>query len=266
MQHIKDNTDWEAAVNAVGKNKFEPFLSVPSLYIKEKELQQEINLLYKKVGAVNWQSQNSLNLYGLSLTFNPEQKRENWKLGSFGHPRYKSFSTYDYYSAVSNDKENQIKDDYLDSLGFRIILPEIKEFNLLNNLLQSFKLPIVRCTSRTINGSLCYPTSTIDGGLHIDDSPFEVLRINVSISNNGDFGLQYEGQEPIFAKEGSNLVVNTDVRHRAFIKESNNFLRTNLVIGVTPWLNYDKEKDEWSTNEFFGKLHPYDMVKQGHII
>lgn len=102
--------------------------------------------------------------------------------------------------------------------------------------------------------------------MHKDDCPFEILRVNISITNNGDFGLQYEGMEPLYTPAGENIVVNTDVRHRAYIKQTNDFLRTNLVIGITPWLNYDQLKDEWSLNEYFGKLHPYDIVKQGLLI
>lgn len=266
IEHIKKQTDWQGAIEAVGGHRFEPFLSVPSLKVNAGDVHKEINQLYREVGAVGWQSQNAINLYGLSLTYNPQHQPKDWKLGSFGHPRYKQHSTYDYYKAVNADVTNQVKHDYLDGLGFRKVLPQVKAYKNLYSLLNSFKLPLVRCTSRTINGSLTYPTIRGDGGLHTDDSPFEILRVNVSITNNGDYGLQYGDMEPIFTKPGDNLVVNTDVKHRSFIKQHNDFLRTNLVIGMTPWLNYDHSTDTWSTNEFFGKVHPYDIVKQGLLI
>lgn len=260
IDYIKTQCDWEGAKKAVG-SKFMPTLSV-NLDVDAPALLREVTELYREVGAVTWQSQNSLNLYGLSLNHNPDHHRDLWKMGSFGHERYKRFSKYDYYKAVDADKANRVKDDYLDSYGFRSLLPEVANKPNLKMLFDKFKLPVVRSTARTINGSLCYPTPSNDGGMHVDDSPFEVLRINISLSNNGDFGLQYLGTDPIYTEAGDNLVVNTDVQHRAFIKQPNNFIRTNLIIGVAPWMNYDKEKDEWSLNEYFGRLHPYDIVNQ----
>lgn len=264
IDYIKSQSDWELAVSAVG-TQFEPTLSA-DIKIEHLEILREVHELYREVGAVSWASQPRINLYGISLNCNPDHAREDWKLGSFGNCRYRSYSSYEYYKAVNADKINRIKGDYLDSLGFRATLPEIGGKPYLSALFGSFKVPVVRSTARTLNGSLCFKTMPGDGGLHVDDSPFEVLRLNICLSNNGCFGLQYMDHQPIFTEPGGNVVVNTDIRHRAYIKDNSDFLRTNLIIGVTPWLNYDKQKDTWSLNEYFGKLHPYDMVKQGLII
>jgi hypothetical protein len=264
IDFIKGQCDWGLAVSSVG-SRFDPFLSA-DIQINGQDVLREINELYRELGAVSWASQASLNLYGLSLNYNPDHPPEDWKRGSFGNGRYRSYSVYDYYGAVSADQINRVKGDYLDSLGFRSILPAVSGKSHLKALFDSFKVPVVRSTSRTLNGSLCFKTMTGDGGLHTDDSPFEVLRLNICLSNNGSFGLQYLSQEPIFTEPGGNLVVNTDIPHRAYIKDSCDFLRTNLIVGVAPWLNYDKQTDAWSLNEYFGKMHPYDMVKQGLII
>ena len=265
IDYIKEHCDWEGAVANVGA-QYLPKLSVPNLTVDPEALLKEIYELYREVGAVPWQSQSNLNLYGLSLHYNPDHAQDEWKQASFGHPRYRKHSTYDYFKAVSADHENRVKGDYLDSLGFAKPLPAIAQKEALSSLFARFKLPVVRVTARTINGSLTYPTIPGDGGLHTDDPPFEVLRINLCLSNNGDFGLQYLDEPPIFSKAGENLVVNTDIKHRAFLKQHNDYLRTNLIIGVTPWLNYDKERDEWSLNEYFGRLHPYDIINQELLI
>lgn len=265
IDFIKSRCDWDGAVAAVG-TQYRPALSVPDLKVDPEELLKEVYELYREVGAVPWQSQSSLNLYGLSLYCNPHHPQEQWKKATFGHPRYKEYSAYDYYQAVSADSKNRIKGDYLDSLGFVEPLPAVLQKKALSGLFQRFTLPVVRATARTINGSLTYPTQPGDGGLHTDDSPFEVLRINISLSNNGDFGLQYQDEPPMFPEVGQSLVINTDVKHRAFIKQHNAFLRTNLVIGVTPWLNYDKTNEEWSLNKYFGRVHPYDIpLVRSHV-
>lgn len=264
IDHIKSQCDWVAAVSAVG-SRFEPLATAP-INISNQDLLREVNELYREVGAVSWASQPKLNLYGLSLNHNPDHPIDVWKSGSFGNSRYQSYSTYDYYKAVNADNVNRVKGDYLDSLGFRGLLPDIAGKPHLKALFDSFKVPVVRSTARTLNGSLCFKTQAGDGGLHTDDSPFEVMRINLCLSSSGDFGLQYMDHEPIFSAPGENLVVNTDIPHRAYIKNSNECLRTHLIIGVTPWLSHDKETDTWSLNEYFGKMHPYDMVKRGLII
>ncbi len=265
LDHIKKTSDWDAAVTAVGGRQFIPDLPL-NLDVDHKLVLDDVHELYRDVGAIAWASQKSLILYGMAINYNPIYPEEEWKSGLFGDSRYAKYKTYDYYKAVDSDVENRVKDDYLDSLGFRKILPAIANKKHLGGLLGKFKHPVVRSSIRTINGSLCRPSIPGDGGMHTDDSPFEVLRINICLSTNGDFGMQYENQEPFYWYPGQNLIVNTDVPHRSYVKKHNDFLRTNLVIGITPWLNYDETTDTWSLNEYFGKLHPYDMVKQGLII
>lgn len=264
IESIKLLCDWEGAVSNC-PSQFDPTLKVPDLDFDLSLAKDETYRLYRELGAVTWASQPKFNVYGLSLTYNPDHDESIWKSASFGHDRYKKYSSYDYYSAVNNDTENRVKGDYLDSLGFRKWHPEIYTSPGLRGLFEKIAHPIVRVTARTQNGTICAATryAAEDGGMHVDDSPFEVLRINVSLSNNEMFGLEYEGHEPIIWEPGGNFIVNTDVRHRAYIKESSEFLRTNLIIGVCPWLSYDTETDSWSVNEYFGKIHPYDMVREG---
>jgi len=38
-----------------------------------------------------------------------------------------------------------------------------------------------------------------------------------------------------------------------------------MVIGLCPWLKYNKEERYWSTNEHFGKKHPFDMMIDGDV-
>jgi hypothetical protein len=261
--YIKSKTDWEQAVNSLKRDKDEDLDLRINLQFDNDKVLEEVYQLYKEVGAITWQSQNNLNLYGLSLTHNPNHPKELWKMGSFGHLRYKTYNSKDYYGAVMNDNNNHVKDDYLDSLSFNSLLPEVKTKPNLFKLLTSFNFPIIRVTVRTINGILVYPTQiTGDGGFHTDDSPFEVLRVNVSLSNNENFGLEYKNKKIIYTRGGDNLVVNTDKLHRAYVKNKCNFQRTNLIIGLATWLNYDKTNNSYSLNNHYGKTHPYDLAQQ----
>jgi hypothetical protein len=40
-------------------------------------------------------------------------------------------------------------------------------------------------------------------------------------------------------------------------------MRIHLVLGFSPWFDYDAENDTWAPNSYFGKLHPFDMVAEG---
>ena len=37
-----------------------------------------------------------------------------------------------------------------------------------------------------------------------------------------------------------------------------------MVLGFLPWLSY--KDNVWSTNEYFNKMHPTDMIKEGLVI
>lgn len=260
--YIKSKTDWKQAVNCLKRdNDSDLDLSINLKFDADKVLEELLGL-YKSVGAVTWQSQNSIQLYGLSLTYNPNHPKDLWKRGSFGEPRYRIYNSKDYYEAVMNDKVNHLKNDYLDSLSFNNLLLEVKTKPHLYKLLNSFNFPVIRVTARTINGLLVYPTEKTNGGWHTDDCPFEVLRINVSLSNNENFGLEYKDKKIIYTKGGDNLVVNTDKLHRAYVKDACNFQRTNLIIGLATWLNYDATNNSYSLNNHYGKTHPYDLVRQ----
>jgi len=260
--YIKSKTDWEQAVNSLKRDDDADLDLRINLKFDADKVLEELLSLYKSVGAVTWQSQNSVGLYGLSLTYNPNHSKDNWKRGCFGHPRYKVYSSYDYYEAVMNDKEHHLKDDYLDSLSFNTLLPEVKTKPHLYKLLNSFNFPVIRVTSRTVNGLLVYPTQITNGGWHTDDCPFEALRINVMIDTEGNHGIEYQNKKVICTKRGDNLVVNTDKLHRTFVSEKSNFQRTSLIINLATWLNYDTTSNSYSLNHHYGKTHPYDLAKQ----
>ena len=54
---------------------------------------------------------------------------------------------------------------------------------------------------------------------------------------------------------GKAYIWNTRKPHRpAFIKKVEmKEPRINIVLGLTPWLNYDEKNDKYSKNKYFGK-------------
>lgn len=266
LDHIYEETDYEIRKKLI-KPQFEPDLFVRKKFDAEA-LTSEMFSLFREVPPVIWRSQDTISLYGLSLTYNPHQSKSMWKKGSFGHPRYKIFNKKDYYEAVSSDEVNRIKDDYLDSLGFYKLLPQLEKYPALYSFLTSFKRPIVRVTARVINCATVGLSEYSDGGFHTDDSPFDVLRVNFNLNCSGDvFGLQYHDKDGDihYFNAGENRVVNTDTKHRPYFKSPSYLQRVSLIVGVLCWLDFDPKEECWSLSEHYGTKHPYDLVKQGLI-
>jgi hypothetical protein len=265
MAWIKGQTDWASRVRAM-PYQFDPHLRVPGLKVEVASLRTEIAALFQRRPPVYWRSQPPGAVYGLSLTFNPQAPPQEWGWGSFGHPRYQAFNSFDYFKAPERDSATAPRGDYLDSLSFRNFLPEIKDLPALNALLNSFLLPVVRCTVRVVDGMKVWPSREDGGGMHKDDSPYEVLRLNLCITGSEDFGLQYAEHDPMILSSGEHQVVNTDTDHRVWIRQRSPLQRLHLVIGLVPWLDYDAEADIWAPNKHFGRTHPYDLVRQGLIL
>lgn len=265
MEWIKSQTDWDQHVNAL-ERQFDPLLSVSGLNFDAERLYGEVQDLFHLCPPTHWRSQPPGALWGLSLSYNPQAPQHEWPFGSFGHPRYQQYAAVDYFKAPEQDRHLAPRGDYLDSLGFCKTLTEVEKLPALKTLLGSFRMPVVRCTVRVLDGTKVLPTGSNSGGMHQDDSPFEVMRLNLCITGSADFGLQYAGYAPISLRPGEHCVVNTDVDHRVWVGQRSNVQRIHLVIGLAPWLDYDPQEGVWTPNAHFGNIHPYDLVRQGKIM
>lgn len=103
---------------------------------------------------------------------------------------------------------------------------------------------------------------------HRDDSWFYELRINLSLDNtNNNFGIEVEnyGKKPFVP--GSWYMWDTLIPHRPYVEhKAPGITRTNFVLAVNPWFDYDSNENCWVQNEFFGEKHPVDMVLDGDVI
>lgn len=258
-QWIKSSTNWKSA-----ERRFEPELRVPGLAFDSAPVMRDINLLLEQVEPVHWRSQPPGALTGLSLSYDPDAPQQSWPVGSFGHPRYCKHSAEDYYRVPATELEFAPRGDYLDSLCFRRLLPQVDALPALGALFARFTMPVVRSTLRIIDGSALYPNSLNTSGYHIDAPPCEGLRINLCVAGSADFGLQYQKDSSVVLSEpGSGVVVNTDFMHRPWFRRTTSFRRVHLILELTPWLDYNAYADTWAPNEHCGRTHPYDMIKNG---
>ena len=42
--------------------------------------------------------------------------------------------------------------------------------------------------------------------------------------------------------------------------------RTNYILAVNPWFDWDSQNKCWIQNEFYGEKHPLDMIVDGDVI
>lgn len=63
---------------------------------------------------------------------------------------------------------------------------------------------------------------------------------------------------------GKAYVFDSSKVHRAYFTEATNNVRTCVILGFSPWLDYNEEGKYWEHNEFYGELHPFDIISEGH--
>jgi hypothetical protein len=258
MAWIKRHTPWQSL-----PRQFDPTLQIPGFSIDHAAIAAEIGALAQSVPFHHWRSQAPGALYGMSLSFDPDAPAQEWHCGSFGHPRYHTLPPTEYFTAPERERHTAPRGDYLDSLGFRKRLPEIDRLPALSAIFNRFRMPVVRATLRILDGRKVQPTCNDHGGMHQDDPPEEVLRINICITGSPDFGLQYRGHPPLPAAPGDHRVINSDADHRVWVARQTPLQRIHLVLGLVPWLDYDPRTDTWTPNRHLGKTHPFDLIRAG---
>jgi hypothetical protein len=64
---------------------------------------------------------------------------------------------------------------------------------------------------------------------------------------------------------GKAYTFDTHRPHRVFPRERSDIDRVHLVLGFAPWFRYDRGADAWEPNEFYGRVHPFDIVRSGAL-
>jgi hypothetical protein len=161
--------------------------------------------------------------------------------------------------------DGQLRNGYFDTYGFRYLTSAAKhgyhgEF-FKNRWLRNM------CRSRTayINGSL-YQEKIADYMWHYDEPIFMNLRINIPLQTSDSYVFEIKDQYKGKFETGYAYTWNTEIVHRVYAEKPDTTQRIHLVIGSSPWFDYIEEEKAYVSNEFFGEMHPFDMVANGHVI
>ena len=54
--------------------------------------------------------------------------------------------------------------------------------------------------------------------------------------------------------------------HAVIRKKGEISKRINIILGVSPWFDWNDEDQSWEQNEFYGKIHPVEMFHEGLLV
>lgn len=209
---------------------------------------------------------------GLGLTYNPshvdgntgdvhQQVQGNHNPGTVGVAN--PFSTY------SSENMPDIKrDTHYDTFGFATRTPASR-FKSLGTFLDSFKCTMVRTAIRIIYAEQEGPVGDDKyAGVtwHKDEPMTTNLRMNIPLVTHPDYVLEQEGYDPLHLEAGYGYSWDTNTLHRAYAKTRTAPPRIHLMLGFSPWWEYNEKFKVWRTNKFAGVKHPLDMLVDGDII
>jgi hypothetical protein len=60
---------------------------------------------------------------------------------------------------------------------------------------------------------------------------------------------------------------NTNIVHRQLqVNNDSKLDRIFVILGFNPWFDWVSEEQAWVSNEYYGKIHPLDMLTEGLIL
>lgn len=219
--------------------------------------------MQEKYGYKGWLTKTgeSQSYGGLSLVYNPDLKEEvdlnQQTLGTRVNNRNEFF-----WSQTS--KFDSVKNTYFDSYAFRKLAPCVTETSMYD-FIKGFKRHKLRSRLATINSKYVLPKYRNVFGWHKDEYVFENLRINIPIKTDETFLFQILNKPATHLSIGNAYSWDTNIAHRVFPTTDDDTSRTHLVLGFSPWFDYNEEEDSFTSNEFYGEMHPIDMLISGHV-
>ena len=162
-------------------------------------------------------------------------------------------------------KEMVLRNSYYDTWRFNKVIPEMRE-GAFGTLLDQIKRPFVRSRCAYIRPEQARSGREKEYLWHRDEFVFVNFRLNIPLRTNDNFFLEDQIKGRYDFRAGHGYSWNTEDMHRATWTEGATGERSALVIGTNPWFDYVEEEDAFVSNEFFGEMHPFDMLVNGHII
>ena len=142
----------------------------------------------------------------------------------------------------------------------------------LARLLEPIQRTIVRSRLAIHSGKMGGDKAQSQLSWHTDEKIFINTRINIPVISSSNFAIEYLHHdehggrlETFDLLEGFAYSFDTGKPHRFFAKENSEEERVSLILGISPWFDFCPEQRAWISNEFYGKMHPLDMIYRGFV-
>ncbi len=238
-----------------------------------QKLDESIQQSLSKFGRHPWRTSETptMRYTGFSINYNPHhQESPDPNASSLGTAKNspKDF----FYNQIAAHKE--VKNSYFDAYAFTERTPASRE-GYLNEILNTTERTLIRGRMMILDGKLFTEGVIKDHlnanpgdsryGWHRDEPVIVNLRINIPITGDENFVFEMINEKPYFLEPGYAYSWDTNQPHRVYCRGVTKLERANLIIGVSPWFDFHAEKNEWLPNQYFNKIHPFDMLKEGLI-
>jgi len=235
-----------------------------------KQLLDSVLAIKNEVGVVGWRTHSgeSKTYKGFSLTYNPDYFD---KEVSIHHQTWGSnLLTQNYGKIKGLGAHTFIKNTYYDTYAFRKVPPSVDKN--LSYFLEQFQFPIFRSRVAFFNMFLKPANSS---GWHVDEPPAQLLRINIPLQTSPEHVLEIKDQDEFgnslnlvkHLEVGKAYIWNTRIPHKVdiskpiFVQQD----RIHLVIGMSPWIDYDPESDTYFKSKYYG-MPLNEIVKNKYFI
>lgn len=218
----------------------------------------------------------------LSLTYNPDLRDPGIRDVHQSTLGGSDILPEEYYNDTThlNRRGRKLKrlsdtaNTYFDTYGFRLLTPAAR-IGALGEFFAGCGLSPVRSRLSVLYGDRGDQIG-FNFGWHCDESVFENLRINIPLVAHPSYRLQIEHRADVpaedsrhmslhYLKTGYAYTFDTNRPHRVFPLRPCRIMRVHLVLGFAPWFRYDARSDTWSPNEYYGRVHPFDIVRRGGL-
>lgn len=261
---IKENSDVEERFKSLNCSVDSSKLLTLKHEFDINEIREACTEAIDKFGFNAWQNTlgDGKSYGGLSLVYNPDYVDETININA--HTLGTKQNTPDQFFYGRTENFDTVRNTYFDSYSFRFYSPCVTETKLYN-FLKDFKRSPIRSRLATIQSEYVPESQRAKFGWHRDEPIYENLRVNIPITTDDTYMFQMENQSPVHLDIGNMYSLDTHLPHRVFPTTSERKTRTHVVLGFSPWFDYNKEDDSFVSNEFYGKMHPLDMLVSGHV-
>lgn len=224
-----------------------------------KVLLESVKEIEREVGIQGWRYKDyeSKTYKGFSLTYNPDFHNKDQ---SIFHQTWGDFKLKQNYGQVKGKVYENGKNTYYDSYGFRQIP------NLINSeigyLFNNFRFSIVRSRVAYLFGYGRGEDKKNEAEFHVDEAPFRVLRLNIPLQTSSEHVLDIIGKDEYgnelnienkHLEVGKAYMWNTRIPHRITYSKKceSKDPRIHIVLGFSPFYDYNIDDDSFEKNEFF---------------